>query len=101
VAVDLDALEKHIKSWEPFRYADVLAAVDELRALREADALKIVETVRADYPEDVFPAPTEGCAPDLYTAAGCRLACDRIREEILRQRAALSGQGQGGWEEKP
>lgn len=35
------------------------------------------------YPEDIFPKPTPGCAPDLYSAAMarhlCRLFAGKIR----------------------
>ena len=46
----------------------------------------IIAKVAANYPEDIFLPPLSNKLsrqpPDCYTAAGARLACRRILEEI-------------------
>jgi hypothetical protein len=48
--------------------------------------LAILADVRAHYAEDIFTPPdgTRTFPPDCYTAAGARLACDLLREELLK-----------------
>lgn len=61
------------------------------RAAALEETLAVVAEVRAHYPEDVFTPPPKGKAPDCYSAAGCRIACDLIREEIETMLTTLRG----------
>jgi hypothetical protein len=54
-------------------------AVDPRRALEQV--LEIVDHTRGFYPERAF--PPAGKTPDAQAAAGCRLACDSIRRDVL------------------
>ena len=45
--------------------------------------LKIVNKVEDYYPIGVFTPPPLGKVPDCYSAAGARLACKLIREELI------------------
>lgn len=61
------------------------SAVVRLSMVSLGGVLSIVGAVEAGYPRDVFPDPVKGEVPsvDRVTAAGVRLACQRIREELL------------------
>ena len=43
---------------------------------------EMIAGIRAQYPETIFTPPKKGSPPDCYGAAGARLACDLIRQEI-------------------
>ena len=56
--------------------------------------LEIIKDVRSHYPTKTFtpPPPPESInledfpvAPDRYSAAGCRLACELIRNKIIEE----------------
>ncbi|KKM86199.1 hypothetical protein LCGC14_1281400 [marine sediment metagenome] len=73
---------------------------DKTRKLRQAladirremwlRATAIAEGVAADYPESIFAAPGPDSPPDSYSAAGARLAAERISKECMRRAAQES-----------
>ena len=76
--------------------AIVKDVVDECGAFRAENArlreesFAAVSKIEADYPSDIFREPGPGSSPDAFSASGCRLACKRIREELVERFAALS-----------
>lgn len=53
--------------------------------MKKADFISIVKKMKSWYPVEIFPDPAPGCAVDRYTAAGVRLACDMIIEEVKNE----------------
>ena len=45
---------------------------------------KYIAKVEKAYPIEIFSEPKKGSAPDCFTAAGARLACELIRQEIVK-----------------
>jgi len=64
-------------------------------AVRPAAALErvleIVDDVAKHYPPEVFTPPPEGKLPDCYSAAGARLACKAIREDVAQFMTEIEG----------
>ena len=52
-----------------------------LRRVRE-----IIRRVECYYPPSIFIPPPRGTTPDCYTAAGARLACKLILEELEKDK---------------
>ena len=55
------------------------------------DAIMIAKSVSADYPEGVFFPPKEGSSPDCFSAAGARMAANRVASLLAdaRRRSGL------------
>jgi len=53
--------------------------------------LEIVDDVARRYPSEVFTPPPKGKLPDCYSAAGARLACCAIREDVVQFLTEIEG----------